>query len=413
VRTDWEQVGDGSGPVPTSGKSIVLCCDGTGNAYSGTPSNILRTYTWIERGPKQIACYHPGVGTHPLPEGRTRVGRRIRHAKELCVGTGVIPAVVSLYTYLMQHYEHGDTIFLFGFSRGAFTVRALAGMLHVCGLLSRDDLHLISFAAGLYQTSEGRITRERRRRGLPAAFDPAETTDHASLDIEAGDFKSQFGRPCTVRFMGIWDTVKAYGWLYPQSFPALRHNRSVEAVRHAVSLHERRALFKMTGWGDRHEAVKEVWFAGDHSDVGGGHPSGNSPLADASLRWILGEATHAGLRLNAKHRDEIGEMERRSIEAPSTPPHDLWKDGYWFLDHLPRVELFNATYPPKRRPRVLWADGGRTPTDHTEGAPLRVHRSVEQRSAHDSRLSPGRLAGGAPFEIEPDLPILWDASPDP
>ena len=397
------QAGARPGPGP---KNIVICCDGTGNAYSGTPSNVLRTYTWIERSPEQIGCYHPGVGTHPLPEGRTRLGRRIRHAKELCVGAGVIPTVVSLYTYVMQHYESGDSIFLFGFSRGAFTVRALAGMLHVCGLLRRDDTHLVSFAAGLYQTSEHRIRRERRRLGLPATFDPAETTDHASLDIEAGDFKSHVGRPCTVRFMGIWDTVKAYGWLYPQSFPALRHNPSVEAVRHAVSLHERRALFKMTGWGDRHDDVKEVWFAGDHSDVGGGHPSGNSPLADASLRWILGEATHAGLGLNPERRDEIGEMERRCLEAPSSPPHDLWwRDGYWFLDRLPRVELFNATYPPKRRPRVLWADGARTPADHIEGATLRFHRSVEQRSAHDSRLSPERLAGGAPFEVEGDLPM--------
>ena len=395
--------------VSPHSKNIVICCDGTGNAYSGTRSNVLRTYTWTEqRGPGQIACYHPGVGTHPLPEGRTTIGRRIRHARELCFGAGVIPTAVSLYSYLMQHYEPGDNVFLFGFSRGAFTVRALAGMLHVCGLLSRDDSHLVSFAAGLYQTSEDRIKRERRTRGLPAKFDPAETTDHASLDIEARDFKSQVGRPCTVRFMGIWDTVKAYGWLYPQSFPALRHNGSVETVRHAVSLHERRALFKMTGWGDRHEAVKEVWFAGDHSDVGGGHPSGNSPLADASLRWILGEATQAGLRLNPENRDDIGEMERRSLEAPSSAPHDLWwRDGYWFLDHLPRVELFNAVYPPTRRPRVLWADGVRRPADHREGATLRFHSSVERRSAHDSRLSPDRLAGGAPFEIEGDLPILW------
>jgi hypothetical protein len=168
----------------------------------------------------------------------------------------------------------------------------------------------------------------------------------------------------------------------------------------------------MTGWGDRHEQVKEVWFAGDHSDVGGGHPSGNSPLADASLRWMLGEATQAGLRLNAEYRDEIGEMDRRSLEAPSTPPHDLWwKDGYWLLDHLPRVELFNARYPPKRRPRVLWADGARTPADHIEGAALRFHWSVEQRSAHDSRLSPERLARGTSFQIERDLPILEIQSP--
>ena len=343
------------------GKNIVICIDGTGNYYSGIPSNVRRTYSWIEQGsPKQIACYHPGVGTHPLPEGRTRLGRRIRHAKELCVGAGVTPTVVHLYTYLMQQYEPGDCIFLFGFSRGAFTARALSGMLHVCGLVRRADAHLVSFAAGLYQTSEARIKRERLRRGLPAKFDPAETTDHASLDIEASDFKSLVGRPCTVRFMGIWDTVKAYGWLYPQSFPALRHNCSVEGVRHAVSLHERRALFKVTGWGDRHQAVKEVWFAGDHSDVGGGHPSGNSPLADVSLRWMLGEATNAGLRLNPAKRADVGELEVRSRDALAAAPHDLWwRNGYWVLDHPPES---NCSMP------CIHRSGGRECSGRMESA---------------------------------------------
>src|SRR5262249_55468314 len=158
--------------------------------YSGTPSNVRRMYSWIEqRSPEQMACYHPGVGTLPLPEGRTSVGRRLRHARELCVGAGVIPTVVHLYNYLMQHYEPGDRIFLFGFSRGAFTVRALAGMLHICGLLQPEDAHLVQFAAGLYQTSEARIKHERRGRNLPAKFEPVETTDHATLDKEAGDFK--------------------------------------------------------------------------------------------------------------------------------------------------------------------------------------------------------------------------------
>ncbi len=395
--------------VASSGKNIVICSDGTGNYYSGMPSNVRRIYSWIEqRSREQMACYHPGVGTHPLPEGRTTLGRRIRHAKELCVGTGAIPNVVNLYTYLMQHYEPGDRIFLFGFSRGAFTVRALAGMLHVCGLLRREDVHLVGFAAGLYQTSESRIKLERRRRSLPAKFGHDETVDHASFDVEAGDFKSLVGRPCTVRFMGIWDTVKAYGWLYPQSFPALRHNPSVASVRHAVSLHERRALFKVTGWGDRHTEVKEVWFAGDHSDVGGGHPAGNSPLADATLRWMLGEATSAGLRLDPAKRAEVGELEAQSVNAPTVSPHDLRRKGFRVLDYLLRVELFNGVYPPRRRARVFWADGTRKPADHTEGTRLRFHWTVAKRSAPDSRHSLERLAGGSPFDEERDLPILWD-----
>jgi uncharacterized protein (DUF2235 family) len=399
-------------------KNIVICADGTGNHYSGVPSNVLRLYTWIDqRGSAQVSCYHPGVGTLPLPEGRTALGRETRHLKELCFGDGVIPNVVNLYVYLMQHYEPRDSIFLFGFSRGAFTVRAVAGMLHVCGLLKSEDAHLVPFAAGLYQTSEARIARERRRLGLPQRFDKGESTDHASLDAEARDFKALFGQSCTVRFIGIWDTVKAYGWLWPQSFPALRHNPSVEVVRHAVSLDERRALFKLTGWGDRHDQVKEVWFAGDHSDVGGGHPSGNSPLPDASLRWMLGEATTAGLRLDREKRRGVEEVERRSIEAPSAAANDLWwRHRYWFLDNCPRVELNNAVYPPRRSPRMFSPDGERKPGDHSEGAALRFHWTVWERSARDQNYSPQQLAArssrrGSPIprtERENDLPIVWD-----
>ena len=203
-----------------SGKNIVVCSDGTGNDYTYVPSNVRRLFAWIEqRGPGQVATYHPGIGTHPLPEGRTRLGRRIRHVRELCFGAGAIANVMNLYTFLMREYRPGDRIYLFGFSRGAFTVRALAGLIHVCGLLRAEDAHLASFAAGLYQSSETRIKRERRRRGLAVKFGRTETTDHASLDRQAADFKSLVSRPCPIRFLGIWDTVKAYGWLYPQSFP--------------------------------------------------------------------------------------------------------------------------------------------------------------------------------------------------
>jgi uncharacterized protein (DUF2235 family) len=401
----------GKPTFPSTGRNIVICSDGTGNDYARTPSNVLRLYQWIEqRGDEQVACYHPGVGTHPLPEGRTRIGRRIRHVRELAFGAGVIPNVVSLYTFLMHQYRERDRIYLFGFSRGAFTVRALAGMLHVCGLLRPEDAHLIPFAAGLYQTSEDRIIGERRRRGLPEKFGPTETEDHASLDIEAGDFKSLLSRPCTVHFLGIWDTVKAYGWLYPQSFPALRHNPAVDAVRHAAAVHERRALFQMTGWGDRTRDVKEVWFAGDHSDIGGGHPSGNSPLSDSTLRWMLGEATHAGLRLNREQRTHVGAM--NGMLAPSTPHHDLYPDGYQFLDRGPRVELVNKEYPPDRLFRVLHSDGARKPADHDEGTDkLWFHKTLVERAASDPAHAPARLADGKEIVEEEDLEILWPTDP--
>jgi hypothetical protein len=295
-------------------------------------------------------------------------------------------------------------------------------MLHVCGLLQRESVHLVARAANLYQTSESRIMLERRKRDMPAKFGRKENTDHASFDQEAGDFKAKFSRPCTVDFLGIWDTVKAYGWLWPKSFPALRHNSSVETIRHAVSLDEQRALFKMTGWADRNPRIKEVWFAGDHSDVGGGQSLGNSPLADATLRWMLGEATEAGLLLNPDKRAEVRRIEHNSHEATSTKPSNLWwRRGFFILDSVPRVELDNAVYPPRRRGRVFCLDGMRKPGDHIEaGTALLVHQSVDTRSKRgDPRYAPARLVERSRhrrgsvqkeevrLQAEQDRPIHW------
>jgi uncharacterized protein (DUF2235 family) len=151
--------------VLAASKNIVICSDGTGQSYAGAESNVLRLYRIaLNRAPHQRACYDPGVGTHPLPDGRSRIGRWYQHnIGELCLGRGVIESVTELYRFLMRHYEPGDRIFLFGFSRGAFTVRALAGLVHVCGLLRRDDMHLVRYATGLYQTSEKRIGTAKAR----------------------------------------------------------------------------------------------------------------------------------------------------------------------------------------------------------------------------------------------------------
>ena len=264
-------------------RTIVICSDGTGNSDTGVPSNVKRLYDLIvQDGPLQVAKYDSGVGTEPRKPGESVFGYWSEHVASLCFGEGVSQNLFELYAQLIEQYEPGDRVFLFGFSRGAFTVRALAGMVHVCGLLRRENISQAPQAVHLYEGSEARIVQERQRRGLPPKFGPEET-DHAAMDPIAKDFKARNGQPCAVDFLGLWDTVKAYGWLDPKSFPALRHNPTVLKVRHAVALDERRALFKMTGWGDRDPHVKEVWFAGDHSDVGGGHEDGNSPLADASL----------------------------------------------------------------------------------------------------------------------------------
>jgi uncharacterized protein (DUF2235 family) len=372
------------------GKTIVLCCDGTGNTDTGVPSNVKRLHELLLfDSQRQIPTYHRGVGTDPRRPGENWFRYHHAHLTELCFGEGVSEALLALYSTLVAQYEDGDRIFLFGFSRGAFTVRALAGLVHICGLSRREHAGRATEAVRLYEDAEARIIADRRQRGLDPKF-PDDETDHTLDDRPSAAFKAAYSHTPTIDFLGLWDTVKAYGWLTPRSFPALRHNTSVKVVRHAPALDERRALFQMTGWADGHPDTKEVWFAGDHSDVGGGHEDGNSPLADASLRWMLGEAGKAGLLIedSKKNRETIGEIAAGAAKASSASPKSLWiRRGFIVLDCLPRRELFNACYPPDRKWRVLWPVGTRRPGNHLFGNTVYVHQSVRREPRGPFRVA--------------------------
>lgn len=373
------------------GRTIVVCCDGTGNATTGIPSNVKRLSDCLLDEPGvQVTKYHEGVGTAPRGDRSLWAYWRV-HLPELCFGDGIETALAELYEWLAVEYRPRDSLCLFGFSRGAFTVRALAGMLHLFGLPEPGSGVTGADVVALYHGSEARIIAERKRRGLPPEFGPREI-DHGALDPEAMDFTARRRRRCAIHFMGLWDTVKAYGWVIPRSFPALRHNPSVRTVRHAVSLDERRGLFQMTGWASDHADVKEVWFAGDHSDVGGGHEDGNSALADASLRWMLGEAWAAGVRLDPAAARRIKDLDARSADARRTHAKGLRQRIELLVpDCLPRIELDNHVYPP-RQPWVWWPFGARRPGDHAFDTTVRVHRSVDdRRQAGERRYRVSRL----------------------
>ena len=210
--------------------------------------------------------------------------RRVSKVAGLAIGLGLRANLGEAYTYLMQNYEAGDKLFVFGFSRGAYSARALAGLLNVAGLLRPGSENLVPYAVGLYT----------RNRDLS-------DDDWSQVHQFADAFSRKVGRRTgiPVEFMGVWDSVKAAGiprwnlrWPYTRQIP------NVRTVRHAVSIDEKRRPYHEYLIQPRPRppapVVQEVWFAGVHSDVGGTFDD-DPRLPQITLKWMVDGALDAGL----------------------------------------------------------------------------------------------------------------------
>ncbi len=304
------------------GKNVVICLDGTGNQFKEENSNVVKLFRVLERNPQeQVAYYDPGVGTLADPSYKTPVTKKINKALGLGFGLGLTRNIEQAYSYLMEQYEENDRIFLFGFSRGAYTARALAGFIHSCGLLEKGCQNLIPYAMKLHKTRK---------------------VDFKLLQ----KFKSTYGRTCKIHFLGLWDSVSTFGWIYdPVFLPYTTNNKSVQAVRHALAIDERRAFYQQLHWGDEYQAhqdIKEVWFAGVHSDIGGGYPEDESGLAKITLKWMIDEACNEkfGLIFNDKRYDRyvLGKKSNGKYIGPddSAEAHKSLKGAWWLVQFLPQ-----------------------------------------------------------------------------
>lgn len=343
-------------------KNIVICLDGTGNQFNEDNSNVVKLFRVVIRNASQVAYYDAGVGTLADPDYKTPVAKKISKVLGLGFGRGLTRNVGQAYSYLMEHYEQGDRLFIFGFSRGAYTARVLAAFLHCCGLLEQGCQNLIPYAMKLYKTKK---------------------VDFKVLQ----KFKSTYGRAVEIDFLGLWDTVSTIGWVYnPVFLPYTTNNRSVLTVRHALAIDERRSFFNNMQWGDRYresQDVKEVWFAGVHSDVGGGYPEAESGLAKIALKWMLEQAgdPRFGLMIDQKKYDRyvLGAGGGGYIGPDSeAAAHESLKGGWRLVQRLPRsVWLVEESREAVRRPKP--------------------HRKVETGSTlHHSVLERMRTMGYAP-----------------
>ncbi|KAG9101439.1 hypothetical protein FS749_006943 [Ceratobasidium sp. UAMH 11750] len=229
---------------PASGKprSLVLCFDGTTNVFDDTNTNVVKLFTLLEKNNReeQMVYYQPGVGTYAPPGILLPMSLAIAKVLDQGVALYLDKHVMGGYEFLMKHYNDGDRICLFGFSRGAYTARALAGMLNKVGLLPADNLEQIPFAYSMYKRN-----------------------DDAGFRASAG-FKKAFSRTVQIEFMGVWDTVSSVGVLWPRHLPFTASNAIVKRFRHAVSLDEHRAKFKQNVWHVRSQTEADARCDPDH-----------------------------------------------------------------------------------------------------------------------------------------------------
>jgi uncharacterized protein (DUF2235 family) len=268
-------------------KRLVICCDGTWNtpdqSDGGRPAltNVAKVALSVssssEANVEQRVYYQHGVGVS-----------RWEHIRGGAFGFGLSRNVREAYRFIVENYEPGDELFFFGFSRGAFTARSTVGLIRNAGILRRENTARIDEAYSLY--------RDR-------AVHPN--------DLESQLFRRTYSFETRIRFIGVWDTVGALG--IPLSgvrglkaitsrweFHDTALSSIVDAAYQALAIDERRGPFEPAIWepqtGSEDQVIKQVWFSGVHSDIGGGYA--DSGLSDIALTWMVDRAASSGLEFN-------------------------------------------------------------------------------------------------------------------
>jgi uncharacterized protein (DUF2235 family) len=307
-------------------KNLIVLCDGTWQDLNQPfPTNVVRLLEAIApqtlEGNDQIIYYDEGIGTQQVSIEPGPIDKLIKIAGG-ALGLGIDHRILKCYRFLCLNYRPGDKIYLFGFSRGAYTVRSLAGLIYNCGLLRSEHVRMIPQAYSIYRR-------------------PNSDKESAPSGSESVAFRKKYaitdmpdGRP-RIQFMGLWDTVKALGI---PDIPLLRqlsknanekyefhdHKLSpiIDAAFHAVSIEEKRSTFSLIPIDHMSTTscgfLQQAWFPGGHGGVGGGEAAA-APLADCALQWMFNklDESNSGLHFDA---------DRIEISFSPNPQHNIGKE---------------------------------------------------------------------------------------
>jgi uncharacterized protein (DUF2235 family) len=337
-------------------KRLVICCDGTWNTPDQKdrgvmrPSNVVKLSRWVmpqdRNGVAQKVHYDKGVGT----------GDIVDRAFGGLFGVGLAHNIREAYEFLSQNYDDGDQVFLFGFSRGAYTVRRTVGMVRKCQLLPKD------------------LGDEARKAAIEEGYGIFTIREGGPDSEVAQAFSKKYRcRPASIHCLGVWDTVGAYGiggvlgQLTSSLSKSRFHDRRLSSiVKHAfqaVAIDETRRLFEPTLFEQgpnglqNGQVLEQSWFTGVHSNVGGGYE--DAGLSDITLYWMARRAEQCGLALdptwaNRIVPDEFGELrESRTglylLMGKAVRPIGVQKNGFEQAHNtaLDRMTRDPAGYAPE------------------------------------------------------------------
>ena len=336
-------------------KRIAIFCDGTWNTPDKSENgkhcqtNVVKMANALcpasTDGVAQLLYYDMGIGSE---------GDLIKKVYDGATGTGISNKILQAYRFIINNYEPGDELFLFGFSRGAFTVRSLSGLIRNSGILKIENSDQVQRAYRIYHSRK-------------PEFQPRE--------VEATLFRKTFAVEETtmIKFIGVWDTVGALGNpLYLHGFLSRRNefhdtelSTRISNAFHALAIDEKRNDFEATLWhqqpNSKDQVLEQVWFPGVHSDVGGGYPENETGLSDIALKWMLEKAQSYNLNFDiiAMNPDPMAMM------------HETYKGFYTFQNKLFRP--IGLIYPKKGNTNEL------------------IHPAVVERYKNDKEYRPKNL----------------------